>query len=72
MFKLRAYEFWDKLNLTVIGPFYRSLGKSLYALGARMQGELYSDDRCSLFSYSLLFITKNSGSKFKIGIAQWP
>ena len=53
MFKLRAYEFWDKLNLTVIGPFYRSLGKSLYALGAKMQGELYSDDRCSLFSSSL-------------------
>lgn len=49
MFKLRAYEFWEKLNLTVIGPIYRSLGKSLYAFGARMQGELYSDDRCSFF-----------------------
>ena len=63
MFKLRAYEFWDKLNMTVIGPFYRNLGKSMYALGARLQGELYSDDRCffliffskSLFFYKFLF-----------------
>lgn len=46
MFKLRVYDFYEKLNVTLIGPFYRYLGKSLYTIGAFLQADLYADDRC--------------------------
>ena len=70
MFRLKAYDIYEKLNMVFIGPFYRSLGKKLYAMGALMQGELYSDDRCFFifFNYCCFakFFNKISGSKFEI------
>lgn len=46
MLKLRVFDLYQKFSLTVLGPFYRSLGRKLYQMGANLQGNLYSDDRC--------------------------
>ena len=45
MFRLRVYEWYEKLRYASIGPWQRETGKQMALAGLRMQGPMKNDDQ---------------------------
>lgn len=43
--KLRALDWYEKLQFNVMGPMYRKVGIKLFKWGVQLQGEMGSQDR---------------------------